>query len=47
MTLEGESSKILDIGCGTGNVGKILNVADHDFIQIDLSYEMCILANKK
>ncbi|QGR02111.1 methyltransferase domain-containing protein [Ehrlichia ruminantium] len=47
IKLEGGKNRILDIGCGTGNIGKLLNIAEHDFVQIDLSYEMCVLANKK
>ena len=48
VTLNGNNQKnILDIGCGTGNVGKFLNIANHNFIQIDLSREMCVLAKKK
>ncbi|KYW89028.1 methyltransferase domain-containing protein [Ehrlichia ruminantium] len=47
VTLENERSKILDVGCGTGSVGKLLNIESHDFIQMDLSYEMCVLANNK
>ena len=44
---ENDRKNILDVGCGTGNVGKFLNIANHNFIQIDLSREMCILAKEK
>ena len=42
-----DRKNILDVGCGTGNTNKFLNVENHNFIQVDISKEMCILARKK
>ncbi|ABD45055.1 ubiE/COQ5 methyltransferase family protein [Ehrlichia chaffeensis str. Heartland] len=42
-----DKRNILDVGCGTGNMSKFLNVANHNLIQVDLSREMCVLAKKK
>ncbi|MGN7618874.1 MAG: methyltransferase domain-containing protein [Ehrlichia sp.] len=44
---ENNRKNILDVGCGTGNISKFLNITNHNFIQIDLSKEMCILAEEK
>ena len=38
---------ILDVGCGTGNISKFLDVTNHNFIQVDLSKEMCVVAKEK
>ncbi|KJV63535.1 MULTISPECIES: methyltransferase domain-containing protein [Ehrlichia] len=42
-----DKKNILDVGCGTGNIGKFLDITHHNFIQVDLSQEMCILAKEK
>ncbi|CEI85187.1 methyltransferase domain-containing protein [Ehrlichia minasensis] len=42
-----DKKNILDVGCGTGNISKFLDVTNHNFIQVDLSREMCVVAKEK
>ncbi|QXK92317.1 methyltransferase domain-containing protein [Neoehrlichia mikurensis] len=45
--INGNEGKILDVGCGTGYIGKILKIENAEFFQIDLSEKMCNIAKKK